>query len=163
MTQTWENEWVTLHTAPDRLPLGLRQHPNLINGMGKRMPGEERFVKLSLLIKRTLKWKTWALWLIESCALYFWIFKWKGKRKEEKHHSAFGSLCHFFFFLFPALRLAAPKAMMNGTCYKREPAGTHEPSAVSVRAAQRKSCTTGRVPLSSLNKCCFYWSSDGLI
>lgn len=110
MTQTWENEWVTLHTAPDRLPLGLRQHPNLINGMGKRMPGEERFVKLSLLIKRTLKWKTWALWLIESCALYFWIFKWKGKRKEEKHHSAFGSLCHFFFFSLSSPPLSCPQS-----------------------------------------------------
>lgn len=87
----------------------------------------------------------------------------KREKKRGKIPQCFWKLVSFFFFLFPALRLAAPKAMMNGTCYKREPAGTHEPSAVSVRAAQRKSCTTGRVPLSSLNKCCFYWSSDGLI
>ena len=45
--------------------------------------------------------------------------------------------------------------MMNGVHYKREPLGTHGPRPVSIRAAQREVCTTRRVPLSSLNKCCF--------
>ena len=65
--------------------------------------------------------KALALWLIELCTLYFWTFKWTGKRKEEKHHCVFGSSCHFFF-LFPVLRLAAPKgndewhSLQKGAC-----------------------------------------------
>lgn len=45
--------------------------------------------------------------------------------------------------------------MMNGVYYKRVPLGAHGPGPVSIRAAQREVCTTRRVPLSSLNKCCF--------
>lgn len=66
--------------------------------------------------------------LIEPCTLHFGLLNEKEKKREKKktHHCVFGSLCHFLF-LFPALHLAAPKAMMNGAYYKGEPAGTQGP------------------------------------
>ena len=93
--------------------------------------------------------------LIEPCTLHFGLLNEKEKKTQrENRHCLFGSLCHFLF-LFPALHLAAPKGNDEWSVLQRG-AGRHTgPSAVSVRAAQREGSATQRVPLSSLNKCCF--------
>lgn len=59
----------------------------------------------------------------------------------------------FFFFL--ALRLAAPKGSDEWRGLQKGTAGHTWAHPASIRAAPREVCTARRVPLSSLNKCCF--------
>lgn len=99
--------------------------------------------------------------LIEPCTLHFGLLNEKEKKRETtqnktKPTTVFLEACVIFFFLFPALCLAAPKGSDEWSLLQRG-AGRHTgPGAVSVRAAQREGSTTQHVPLSSLNKCCFY-------
>lgn len=76
------------------------------------------------------------------------------EKKRGKTPLCFWKLVSFFS-LFLALRLAAPKGNDEWRELQKGAAGHTAPRPVSIRAAQREVCTTRRVPLSSLNKCCF--------
>lgn len=76
------------------------------------------------------------------------------EKKRGKTPLCFWKLVSFFS-LFLALRLAAPKGNDEWRELQKGAAGHTGPRPVSIRAAQREVCTTRRVPLSSLNKCCF--------
>lgn len=98
--------------------------------------------------------------LIEPCTLHFGLLnekeKKRGGKKKQQPTTVFLEACVIFLFLFPALRLAAPKGNDEWNVLQRG-AGRHPgPGAVSVRTAQREGSATQHVPLSSLNKCCFY-------